>query len=58
MLPIFTKEKMKLNPQSWPKKKSPSKPWCQKDVKTPKRCKKYVKLFSIIIIEAKKMKKN
>lgn len=43
ILPIFSKERMKLNSHSLPKK-NPSKPWCQKDVKK-KRCKKDVKIY-------------
>lgn len=35
ILPIFSKEKMKLNSQFT--KKNPSEPWCQKDVKKKKK---------------------
>lgn len=54
MLQIFTKEKMKLNPHSWPKKK-PKQTMVSKRCK--KQCKKVAKLFIITIME-KKIKKK
>lgn len=55
MLQIFTKEKMKLNPHSWPKQ-NPKQTMVSKRCK--KQCKKDAKLFIIIIMEKKKIKKK